>query len=167
MICICAAFPIKRQKGLLLDRSLQEKLQIQIQNQIGYSPFLFNTEKGFYVFYDRKDHKETLAASVAYYLNENAAPHRLVASHQTPHFFAKEIQEALNNPEASCFAWKNFISSFLYQLDPFKGSVRAISSLFKAFVEVVKKHGETNQLIYLKRKMNRLRSQVDVTEILN
>lgn len=167
MICICAAFPLKRQKGLLLDRGLQEKLQIHIQKQIGYTPFLFNTEKGFYVFYDRKDHTDMLGASVAYYLNKHAVPHRLVTAHQTSNFFAKEIQEALNNPDASCFAWKNFISSFLFQLDPFKGSMRAISSLFKGFVGVVKKYGETGQLNYLKQKMNRLRAQVDVTEILN
>ena len=151
----------------MLDRSLQEKLQMHIQKQIGYPPFLFNTEKGFYVFYDRKDHTDMLVTSAAYYLDKHAVPHRLVAAHQTPNFFANEIQEALNNPDASCFAWKNFISSFLYQLDPFKGSVRAISSLFKAFVEVVKKHGEMSQLNYLKQKMNRLRAQVDVTEILN
>lgn len=166
MICICAAFPKKRQKGLLIDRMMQQKLQVYISQKIGYKPFLFNTEKGFYIFYEAKDRTQDLDASIAYFLDLNAASHQLIASHTNPSFFVEELIQVLNNPDASCFAWKNFISSFLFQLDPFKGSVRAIHSLFKEFVEVVKKRGNTKQLDYLKLKMNSLRARVNVTELL-
>lgn len=166
MICICAAFPKKRQKGLLIDRVMQQKLQAYISQKIGYKPFLFNTEKGFYVFFEAKDRTQDLEASIAYYLDQNAASHQLIAAHTHPSFFVEELIQVLNNPDASCFAWKNFISSFLIQLDPFKGSVRAIHSLFKEFVEVVKKRGNTTQLEYLKRKMNSLRARVNVAELL-
>ena len=166
MICICAALPKKRQKGLLIDRVMQQKLQVYISQKIGYKPFLFNTEKGFYVFFEAKDRTQDLEASIAYYLDQNAASHQLIAAHTHPSFFVEELIQVLNNPDASCFAWKNFISSFLIQLDPFKGSVRAIHSLFKEFVEVVKKRGNTRQLEYLKRKMNSLRARVNVAELL-
>ena len=78
--------------------------------------------------------------------------------------FYKEIALALNDHASSALSWKNFISSFLIQLDPFNGEIKSVHSLFKDFVHVVKTVG-VPPLTYLKSKMNSLRQRVEIKEL--
>ena len=77
-------------------------------------------------------------------------------------FFRNATRDFLNRPNTTSMVWKNFISSFLIQLNPFYGDILPIHSLFKDFVAVLKEYGSEEQLCYLKKKMNVLRSRVTV-----
>jgi hypothetical protein len=83
-----------------------------------------------------------------------------------PHYFMHEVGRVLQDEKTSAFSWKNFINSFLVQLDPFVGDSNSIACLFKSFVGIIKLKGNKGQLDFLKHKMNVLRERIDLGRFL-
>ncbi|MGC6421993.1 MAG: hypothetical protein ACON47_04665 [Flavobacteriaceae bacterium] len=162
MICICAALPERPFSGLVINRKEQQKLALLIQEVTGMMPFIFNSQSGLYVFCAARKTEEALLERIELFIRSTATSFHWVQAGDTPHFFSTVVRQALNHPNGSSLGWKNFISSFLIQLDPFDGKVLPVFSLFKNFVAVVKVTGTPSQLDYLKKKMNSLRTRVNV-----
>lgn len=151
---------------LLLTRKDQQKLTDWLRNELGEAPFVFNTNKGLYLFLEKEFCSAHLATRLNHFLMQYISiPYQLYNCSDEPHFFYMELTKILQDDETSTFAWKNFISSFLFQLQPFVGNSKSVFSLFKSFVAVIKLSGNEAQLSYLKRKMNLLRERVNITSL--
>lgn len=167
MICICAVKTNSLPKGVLLSREEQLELCHLIRDLIGYTPFVFNTQRGLYIFFHEKDCSVSIITQLKSYLTNKGGKHSFVHAYQQVNYFENEITQVLNDTQGSSLAWKNFISSFLIQLDPFEGEVHAVYGMFNRFVAVVKSEGNLSQLDHLKQKMNRLRSKVNLSAIMD
>ncbi|MGB1448345.1 MAG: hypothetical protein ACPG8F_00755 [Flavobacteriaceae bacterium] len=151
---------------LLLTRKDQQKLTDWLRNELGEAPFVFNTNKGLYLFLEKESCSAYLVTRLNHFLTQYIShPYLLYNCSNEPHFFYKELTQVLQDKGMSTYAWKNFISSFLFQLQPFVGNSKSVFSLFKSFVAVIKLSGNEAQLSYLKRKMNLLRERVNITSL--
>lgn len=168
MICGYVAKNSKGSKGLIINRVDQKRLADTLSHYLQYKPFVYNTQFGLYVFLDKNDCNTLLEDEVKKYLQlHSKETHHFNPCHGNHGFFKSEIKSILNDDGASSFAWKNFISSFLSQLQPFKGEAKSVHALFKGFVKILKDNGSKAQLDYLKHKMNLLRSRISVSVFLD
>lgn len=167
MICAYVAKQIHEKNGLVLNRKKVKALEELLHHKLGYLPFICNTQRGLYIFLDQQDCEEWITNEVEVYIKD-LSPLQLqfLTTFTTPSYFHKEIALILNDEAASALSWKNFMSSFLVQLDPFKGEPKSIHSLFKDFVHAVKTLGNEQQLDYLKRKMDVLRQRVEISGLI-
>ena len=167
MICAYVAKPLfNRKKGLVLNRILTEEIKQGLKAKLTYAPFIFNTQRGLYVFMDQQDCKEEISTSLEDFIRKKSINQiQFYTPSSDAAFFYKEVALALNDDASSALSWKNFISSFLIQLDPFNGEIKSVHSLFKDFVHAVKTVGSAAQLTYLKSKMNSLRQRVEIKEL--
>ena len=167
MICAYVAKPLRETRGLILNRKKVTHLTDLLKGKLGYPPFVCNTQRGLYVFCDRMDCEENIKAVTESFVREHANEElQFLTPYASSSYFYKEIAAVLNDESASAFAWKNFMSSFLVQLDPFYGELKSVHSLFKDFVAAVKTLGNDQQLLYLKRKMNVLRQRVELNGLI-
>ena len=162
MICICAILPNNPYKGLLLQRTAEQEISELIKKHGSSDSFIFNTQSGIYIFASPEIVSEYLLKQIADYMGQKTDRGSFIHTSNNQNFFRNATRDILNRTNASSLVWKNFISSFLIQLNPFYGDVLPIHSLFKDFVAVLKEHGSEEQLCYLKKKMNILRSRVTV-----
>ena len=156
----------RSERTLLLARQEQKNLSQWLAEIIADHLFVFNTTEGVYLFLAEEHCTALLEKQLDTYLQKRISS-RYVLSNRSNHinFFTEEVGQILQNDTSSCFMWKNFISSFLGQLNPFVGDSIAIANLFKTFVGIVKLRGTVAQLDYLKRKMNLLRERVDLGDL--
>lgn len=162
MICICAALPETAFGGLLLKRQAERNLKAFIYEKTHAQPFIFNAQTGVFIFLPEIFCEEALMKSIETYLTA-AVGHFVFKTHTTGYcFFTQTFQEVLTHSEYSSLVWKNFISSFLIQLKPFKGEVAPIHALFKDFVQIIKRYGTQEQMLYFKKKMDSLRARVEL-----
>lgn len=162
MICVCALLPNKLRSGLILNRNQSEYLSKLIGDTVNEKLFVFNTTSGVYFFSTKENLNSVIIKLVMKYLSE----HLLSESHFTlsrnTKIFDDRFVKILTDKEISSLGWKNFISSFLNQLNPFYGDSKFIHGLFKRFVYLIKEHGNNQQLDYMKNRMNLLRSRVNL-----
>lgn len=162
MICIGAALRATPLKGLLIRRNDERKLRDFVYTQTNYSPFVFNTRSGLFIFLPIEYCEDGLSYKIEQHLLGVA--HRFVwkTSPSNFCFFRHKFKEILTSPDYSSLVWKNFISSFLSQLKPFRGEIGPIHGLFKDVVGILKLHGNEEQMFYYKKKMDTLRSRVEL-----
>ena len=162
MVCACALLPNNLRSGLILSRNQSEYLSNLIGDIVNEKLFVFNTNSGVYFFSTKENLNSMIVKLVMEYLSE----HLLKESHFTlsrnTKIFDDSLVKILTDKEISSLGWKNFISSFLNQLDPFYGDPMIINGLFKRFVYLIKEYGNNQQLEYMKKRMNILRSRVDL-----
>lgn len=157
----------RNERMVLLARQEQKNFSQWLTKTIADNLFVFNTTEGVYIFIAQEHCTAWLEEQLDTYLEEKISGTYLLHNHSNHlHFFTEEVGQILQDETSSSFVWKNFISSFLGQLNPFVGDSTAIATLFKTFVEIVKLRGTTAQLDYLKRKMNLLRERVDLGDLL-
>jgi len=167
MICGYIAKSKKQYQGLVINRSAQKELKKELSYSMGYSPFIYNTNYGLYFFLEKSNCKNHFEIFLEKKLKLYAEiPHQLYRCYKDNNFFYNEVVFVLTDEKSSPLAWKNFISSFLGQLDPFNGDTKSVHSLFKLFVNIIKEVGDDTQLIYLKQKMNNLRARVNINDFL-
>ena len=160
MICICAILPNNPHKGLLLQRTTEKKLSEFIkQHTLGVS-FIFNTQSGIFIFTCADKVSDWLLKNISDYITQKTQKGSFIDTSNNHNFFRGVIRNILNCPDSSSLAWKNFMSSFLIQLNPFYGDSFAINSLFRDFISVIKEYGNEEQRCYLKKRMDILRSRV-------
>ena len=71
MICAYVAKPLfNRKKGLVLNRILTEEIKQELKVKLTY-PFIFNTQRGLYVFMDQQDCKEEMSTSLEGFIRRN------------------------------------------------------------------------------------------------
>jgi hypothetical protein len=166
MLC---GFTIKltiEKKRLLLSRQEQESLFHWLWKTTQDHSFVFNTTQGLYLFIAKDHCTATMEKQLDNFLKERISEDYILYNCSSePNYFLDEVGGVLQDGNTSTFAWKNFISSFLAQLNPFVGDSTAVASLFKNFVGIVKLMGNKKQLDYLKRKMNLLRERVDLGDL--
>ena len=157
----------RSESALLLGRQEQMNLSQWLKRIIVDHLFVFNTTQGVYLFMAEEHCSAWLEEQLNVYLQEKIRGSYVLYNHSNNlHFFNEEVGQILQDESNSSLGWKNFISSFLGQLNPFVGDSIAIATLFKSFVGMVKLSGTTVQLDYLKRKMNLLRERVDLGDLL-
>lgn len=167
MLCGFTIKPTHKKKNLLLSRQGQESLFHWLWKTTQEPSFVFNTTQGIYLFIAKEYCTISLEKQLDDYLKKCISEDYILYNcSSAPNYFLDEVGGVLQDESASTFAWKNFISSFLVQLNPFVGDSIAIASLFKNFVGIVKFMGNKKQLDYLKRKMNLLRERVDLGDLL-
>ena len=150
-----------------MSRQGQESLFHWLWKTTQEPSFVFNTTQGIYLFIAKEHCTISMEKQLDDYLKARISEgYILYNCSSEPNYFLDEVGSILQDKSASSFAWKNFISSFLVQLNPFVGDSTAIASLFKKFVGIVKFMGNKKQLDYLKRKMNLLRERVDLGDLL-
>ena len=145
-----------------MKRTAEKKISELIKQHTSGVSFIFNTQSGIYIFASPEIVSEWLLKQIADYIAQKTDRGSFIDTSDNPDFFRSILRDILNRPNATSMAWKNFISSFLIQLNPFYGDVLPIHSLFKYFVAALKEHGNEEQIGYLKEKMNVLRSRVTV-----
>lgn len=156
----------RSQRTLLLARQEQKNLSQWLAEIIGDHLFVFNTTEGVYLFLAEEHCTALLEKQLDTYLQKRISSSYVLSNRSNNiNFFTEEVGQILQDDTSSCFMWKNFISSFLGQLNPFVGDSTAIATLFKTFVGIVKVRGTVAQLDYLKRKMNLLRERVDLGDL--
>lgn len=167
MLCGFTIKPTHKKKNLLLSRQGQESLFHWLWKTIQEPSFVFNTTQGIYLFIAEEHCTISMEKQLDDYLKKCISEDYILYNcSSAPNYFLDEVGGVLQDESTSTFAWKNFISSFLVQLNPFVGDSTAIASLFKNFVGIVKLKGNKKQLDYLKRKMNLLRERVDLGDLL-
>lgn len=162
MICICAILTNNPYKGLLLQRAAEKKISELIKEQTSGDSFIFNTQSGIYIFASPEIVNDWSLNEIADYVAQKTDRGSFINTSKNHDFFRNATRDFLNRPNTTSMVWKNFISSFLIQLNPFYGDILPIHSLFKDFVAVLKEYGSEEQLCYLKKKMNVLRSRITV-----
>ena len=150
-------------KKILLSRQEQESLFHWLWKTTQDHSFVFNTTQGLYIFLATDHCTASMEKQLDDYLQESiSVNYTLYNCSVEPNYFMHEVGRVLQDDRTSTFAWKNFINSFLVQLDPFLGDSNSIASLFKNFVGIIKLEGNKAQLDFLKHKMNVLRERVDL-----
>ena len=163
MLCGFTIKPTRKKKNLLLSRQGQEGLFHWMWKTTQEPSFVFNTTQGIYLFIAKEHCTISMEKQLDDYLKARISKDYILYNCSSePNYFLDEVGGVLQDESASTYAWKNFISSFLVQLNPFVGDSKAVASLFKNFVGIVKLTGNKKQLDYLKRKMNLLRERVDL-----
>lgn len=165
MICVCA---IGRQKPscppIVLKRLKDHISQHHKQFSQG-ELFIFNTRMGMFVFVEKESDKNKCIEQCRILVAANNKSGLIL--YKKDHLFTQALVEILTDKQVTPLGWKNFISSFLSQLDPFYGDSTAVHGLFKKFVYLLKEHGDERQLNYMKKRMNILRSRVRLDLYLN
>ena len=163
MLC---GFTIKlrhSKKKLLLSRQRQESLSHWLWKTTQDHSFVFNTSQGLYLFLAQEHCTKSMEKQLDAYLQEHISDDYILYNCSLePNYFVHEVGRVLQDEKTSTFSWKNFVNSFLVQLNPFVGDSNSIASLFKRFVGIIKLKGNKAQLDYLKHKMNVLRERVDL-----
>ena len=167
MKCVCALLPEYQGSGLIVTRDQSEVLSKLISKTVHEELFVFNTTLGVYFFSSALIHSAKIIEIIMNYLGENGLTESRFTLAKNTSVFDDQFRNILMDEDLSSLSWKNFISSFLNQLDPFYGDSKFIHGLFKRFVFLVKEHGNNRQLTYLKKRMNMLRSRVDLKLLLD
>ena len=162
MLC---GFTIKlrhSKKKLLLSRQRQESLSHWLWKATQDHSFVFNTSQ-IISFLAQEHCTKSMEKQLDAYLQEHISDDYILYNCSLePNYFVHEVGRILQDEKTSTFSWKNFVNSFLVQLNPFVGDSNSIASLFKRFVGIIKLKGNKAQLDYLKHKMNVLRERVDL-----
>ena len=167
MLCGFKIKPAHGKKKLLLSRQGQESLFHWLWKTTQDHSFVFNTTQGLYLFLPIEHCTASMGKQLDNYLQGKISEDYILYNCSVePHFFMNEVGRVLQDEKTSTFSWKNFINSFLVQLDPFVGDSNSIACLFKSFVGIIKLKGNKAQLDYLKHKMNVLRERVDLGRLL-
>ena len=101
------------------------------------------------------------------FLEDNLFKENHITLSRNAKIFDVRFVKILSDKKISSLGWKNFISSFINQLNPFYGNSNFIHGLFRRFVFLIKENGNSQQLDYFKNRMNILRSRVDLDLALN
>ena len=167
MLCGFTIKPALGKKKLLLSRQGQENLSHWLWKTTQDHSFVFNTTQGLYLFLPKEHCTASMKKQLNDYLKGNISEDYILYNCSVePHYFMNEVERVLQDEKASTFSWKNFMNSFLVQLDPFVGDSNSIAYLFKSFVWIIKLKGNEAQLNYLKHKINVLRERVDLGRLL-
>ena len=166
MVCRLFIKPSTDCKALFLDRQKQGYLQLYLQKQLHYTPFVFNSLVGVFIFTKKKEDSSLLSIWVTTFLKDlSIENYSLVDCSEDPEFFKRFTRAVLGNKKASALAWKRFLNSFIHQVNPFSpGGSQGIKT-FKRFLKVVRKEGDTIQKKYLKQRLNMLRNRVSIASL--
>ena len=165
MICICSIGYQRPSYPPAVSVKLKNQLSQQLKQNTQGEVFLFNTRIGMFVFIEKQsDQKKCIKQCLMFLsaINKND-----LILHEKDYLFSQAFVEILTDKKVTPLGWKNFISSFLSQLDPFYGECVAIHGLFKKFVYLLKENGDERQLNYMKKRMNILRSRVSLDLSIN
>jgi len=158
MICVCAIGRQKPSCPPIVSKRFKDHLSRQLKQFSQGELFIFNTRMGMFVFVEKESDKNKCIEQcrILVAANNNGG----LILYKKDHLFTQALVEILTDKQVTPLGWKNFISSFLSQLDPFYGDSTAVHGLFKKFVYLLKEHGDERQLNYMKKRMNILRSRV-------
>ena len=162
MVCVCALIPNKFNSGLIISRSQSKNLSKFIEDFINEELFVFNTTSGVYIFSSNENLNSMIVKLVMKFLEDNLFKENHITLSRNAKIFDVRFVKILSDKKISSLGWKNFISSFINQLNPFYGDSKFIHGLFKRFVYLIKEHGNNQQLDYMKNRMNVLRSRVNL-----
>ena len=166
MICRLFIKPATAKKALFLDRPKQGLLQVYLNEKLFYTPFVFNTVLGVFIFTKKKEDTQLLTVWVSNFLaTANLQSFSLVDCSSDPGFFRRFTREVLSNQEASALAWKRYLNSFLIQVNPFKNEGIQGIKVFKRIKKVIKEKGSDPQKKHFKRRLKSLRKGVSLSSI--
>lgn len=169
MVCRIVLKPIKRQQVLLVNRKRQVLLSRHIETQLSYKPFIFNSVKGTYIFVKKKESFEKIEKIITSFFSRTFLEQVIIYDTSVrPNFFANVTKHVLRSGEYSALGWKRFISSFLFQIDPYNGNASQHSiDVFQRFHQTIKTNGTKFQRKFYKRRMKMLRKRVSLDSIEN
>lgn len=167
MVCVCALIPSKFKSGLIISRLQSKNLSKFIEDFINEELFVFNTTSGVYIFSSNENLNSVIVRLVMKFLEDNSFEENHITLSRNTKIFDDRFVKILSDKKISSLGWKNFISSFINQLNPFYGNSNFIHGLFRRFVFLIKENGNSQQLDYFKNRMNILRSRVDLDLALN
>ena len=166
MVCKLVIKPPKDCKALFLDRPKQGQLQAYLAQQLSYTPFVFNSVLGVFIFTKKKQTTETLSLWVNHFLEmEKLHPERLIDTSNDPRFFKRVTMGVLGNEKASALAWKRHLNSFIFQVNPYQFKGSAGIKVFQRIQKTVSKQGSPSQKKYFKQRLKLLRNRVSISAI--
>ncbi|MDO7611538.1 MAG: hypothetical protein MUQ72_02905, partial [Flavobacteriaceae bacterium] len=81
-----------------MDRPKQGQLQAYLAQQLSYTPFVFNSVLGVFIFTKKTQTTETLSLWVNHFLEmEKLHPERLIDTSNDPRFFKRVTMGVLGN----------------------------------------------------------------------
>lgn len=158
MICVCAIGREKPSCPPIVLKRVKDHLSQRLKQFSQGEVFIFNTRMGIFVFVEKENDKNKCIEQCHILVAANNKSDLIL--YKKNYLFTQALVEILTDKQVTPLGWKNFISSFLSQLDPFYGDSTAVHGLFKKFVYLLKEHGDERQLNYMKKRMNILRSRV-------
>ncbi len=169
MVCCIVIKPTGKCQTLLLNRRKQALLCNHLESSLSYKPFVFNATKGLYVFVKKKESFPNIQNILVGFCDETNL--KDIKMHDTsfrPKFFSRVTRQILISKETSVQGWKQFISSFLIQIDPFNPSSPSNNIVvFERFRNCISHNGSNHQKRYFKRKLKMLRERVSLEQIDN
>lgn len=169
MVCCIVIKSREKRQTLLLNRQRQALLGAHLESKLYYKPFIFNSVKGTYIFIKKRETFEEIEHMLIKFFSEHELSQiKICDTTFRPHFFQNLTRQTLNSNDISALEWKRFISSFLFQFDPYSHSGSFVSiTVFKRFHNNIKMNGSKLQRKFFKRRMKMLRQRVSIKVIEN
>jgi hypothetical protein len=167
MVC-CVVLKSKiKIKHLFLNRHKQMELTKHLESRLNYKPFIFNSTKGVYIFIKNKESFESIKKILVLFLHEyDLNEIKIFDTSKRSNFFRNLTKQTLNSEDISAYGWKKFISSFLFQINPYSASSASNTfEIFENFRNSVKNSGTKYQMKYFKRRMKKMRKGVSLVSI--
>ena len=169
MICCIVLKSDAKSQKLVFNRHDQNLLTAHLESNLSYKPFVFNSNKGLYIFVKKKDSFEKIQKILTDFCEEDHLQNfNMYDTTPRPFFFSAMTHEILTSTEISALGWKRFISSFLMQINPYDANTSVHSiGIFKRFKNNIKRNGTRLQKKFFKRRMKMLRERVSIESIEN
>lgn len=167
MVCCIVLKSTQKRQALIFSRRRQALLSRHLEIALSYKPFIFNSNRGAYIFVKKKESFEEVKEIVINFFSQTDLNQiTIYDTSLRPYFFGNMTKQTLSSEELSALGWKRFINSFLLQINPYDPTSPPDSiKVFSRFKQNIKLNGTKLQRKFFKRRLKMLRKRVSLHSI--